>query len=68
MNRTLKLKNDERLCDWCDRIADYYSEHDIDTKTFREIIGEVSKWSYIHGSKVTQQTIMKFHHLIPKSK
>lgn len=50
MIRKLKKRKTERLCVWLDRISDYYSEHDIDTKTFRELITEISKESYIQGS------------------
>lgn len=52
MKRELRYKEGERLCDWCDRIADYYNIHALDMKTFRDILGEVSKWSYIIGSNI----------------
>ena len=62
MKRNLQLKDGERLCDWCDRITDHIMAHDLDQKTLRDIIGEVSKMSYIHGSRDTQQIFMKHHH------
>ena len=62
MKRDLQLKDGERLCDWCDRITDHIMAHDLDRKTLRDIIGEVSKWSYIHGSSDAQKIFMKHHH------
>lgn len=59
MKRDLQLKDGERLCDWCDRITDHIMAHDLDQKTLRDIIGEVSKWSYNHGSRDTMETILK---------
>ena len=59
MKRELNPRKDERLCDWCDRIAAYYSKREMDAETFRDILGEVSKWSYIHGSRDTMETILK---------
>lgn len=58
MIRQLKYNKDERLCDWCDRIAAYYENRAIDAKTLREVLGEVSKWSYIHGSNDALKTVL----------
>lgn len=59
MKKNLKLRKNERLCDWCDRLADYIDANDIDRETLRDILGEVSKWSYIHGSNDYQKAIMR---------
>lgn len=49
MRRELKIMKGERLCDWCDRIAEFYANRRMDRETFRDIIGDVSKESYIEG-------------------
>ena len=49
MKKELRLKKDEPLHEWLDRIADYWN---FDTE-LREMLGEVSKESYIKGSNDT---------------
>ena len=46
MKKQLRIKKDEPLHKWLDRIADYWN---FDTE-LREVMGEVSKESYIKGS------------------
>lgn len=45
MIKALRLKKDEPLHKWCDRIAEYYRFGD----ELREVLAEVSKASYIKG-------------------
>lgn len=45
MNKALRLKKDEPLHEWCDRIAEHYNFGD----ELREVLGEVCKTSYIKG-------------------
>ena len=59
MKKELKHRKDEPLCKWCDRIAAYYDTHNVDTKTFREIIGDVSIQSYIVGGKSMQEILLE---------
>ena len=49
MKKELRIKKDEPLHEWLDRIANYWN---FDTE-LREVLGEVSKESYIKGSKDT---------------
>ena len=49
MKKELRIKKDESLHDWLDRIADYWN---FDTE-LREVLGEVSKESYLKGSNDT---------------
>lgn len=49
MKKELRIKKNEPLHEWLDRIADYWN---FDTE-LREVLGEVSKESYIHGSNDT---------------
>ena len=46
MKKELRIKKDEPLHEWLDRIADYWN---FDTE-LREMLGEVSKTSWIKGS------------------
>lgn len=46
MKKHLRIKKGEPLHEWLDRIADYWNFGD----ELREMLGEVSKESYIHGS------------------
>lgn len=52
MKKELRIKKDEPLHEWLDRIADYWN---FDTE-LREVLGEVSKESYIKGSNDTVET------------
>lgn len=49
MKKELRIKKNEPLHEWLDRIANYWN---FDTE-LREVLGEVSKESYIHGSNDT---------------
>ena len=49
MKKELRIKKDEPLHDWLDRIADYWN---FDTE-LREVLGEVSKESYLKASNDT---------------
>lgn len=46
MKKHLRIKKGEPLHKWLDRIADYWNFGD----ELREMLGEISKESYIHGS------------------
>ena len=46
MKKELRIKKDEPLHEWLDRIADYWN---FDAE-LREVLAEVSKESYIKGS------------------
>lgn len=59
MRKELRLKDGEPLCDWCERIADYYDTHMLNSKTFRDILREVSKLSYIKGSNAVTEILNK---------
>ena len=59
MKRSLKRRKEEPLYAWCNRLADYYRDNDVDAKTFHEIVFEVSKESYIHGCHDMQPVIYK---------
>ena len=52
MKKELRIKKDEPLHEWLDRIADYWN---FGTE-LREMLGEVSKESYIKGSNDTVET------------
>ena len=55
MKEELKLKKDEPLHDWLDRIADYWNFR----TELREVLGEISKESYIQGSNDTSKALKK---------
>lgn len=55
MKKQLRLKKGEPLHKWLDRIAEYWN---FDTE-LRELLGEVSKTSYIHGSNDGIKAIKK---------
>ena len=46
MKKHLRIKKGEKLHEWLDRIADYWNFGD----ELREMLHEISKESYIHGS------------------
>ena len=50
MKKLLKLQKDEKLYQWCDRLAEYLCKRERNATEVREILGELSKHSYIHGS------------------
>ena len=45
MRKQLQIKKGEPLHKWLDRIADYWNFDE----ELREVLGEISKESYIHG-------------------
>lgn len=55
MKKELRLKKGEPLHKWLDRIAEYWNFGE----ELREMLGEVSKTSYIHGSKDAQDVLIK---------
>ena len=52
MKKELRIKKDEPLHEWLDRIADYWNFGE----DLREVLAEVSKESYIKGSNDTAET------------
>ena len=53
--KSLRLKKGEPLWKWVARIGDHYGWSDEE----REAVSEVSKTSYIHGSKYAQEVLLK---------
>ena len=50
MKKELRLRNGERLCDWCERLAKHYGYKMVGTAELQEVLKEVSVKSYTHGS------------------
>lgn len=50
-----KIKEDESLAMWCNRLAKQFN---LDNKT-QELIREVSMTSYIHGTNMILDTLKK---------
>jgi hypothetical protein len=50
MKKHLKLRKDENLSQWLERLSTYYDNNEVSTKDFLEILREVSVQSYIAGS------------------
>jgi hypothetical protein len=46
MKKELRIREGEPLHEWIDRIADYWNFRE----ELREVLGEISKTSYIQGS------------------
>lgn len=55
MKKKLRYKKGEPLHKWVERIADYWNFD----QELREILSEVSKTSYIHGSNDAIETITR---------
>lgn len=55
MKKELNIKKDEPLHEWLDRIAEYWNFG----AELRELIGEISKESYIQGSNDTSKALKK---------
>lgn len=55
MKKELRIKKNEPLHEWLDRIADYWN---FDTE-LRETLEVVSKESYIHGSNDAVDALKK---------
>lgn len=53
----LKPKDDEKLHQYCDRLAILAMK--AKPAELRLILGEVSKWSYIHGSRDAIKVLTK---------
>ena len=53
-SKGLRLRNDETLHDWCDRIA---ATMELGEQQ-RQVLHEVAKWSYIKGSNDTQEILL----------
>ena len=53
MKKQLKIKKDEPLHEWLDRIAEYWN---FGTE-LREVLAEVSKKSYIKGSNAAVESL-----------
>ena len=55
MKKQLKIKKDEPLFKWIERIADYWNFDE----ELREVLSEVSKESYIQGSNAATEVLKK---------
>ena len=53
MKKELRIKKDEPLHEWLDRIADYWNFGE----ELREVLGEVSKESYIRGKDAAVESL-----------
>lgn len=60
MKRTLKRRKDEKLGDWCDRIAPLCSG--LSAKEMYAVLHEVSIESYIAGANVRDEIERKIKH------
>lgn len=61
MIKALQLKKDERLYEWIDRIVKYYETRNIDSKTLRDILHDVSVHSYVHGTRDAQEVLSRIN-------
>ena len=55
MKKHLKLRKDERLYQWIDRLSAYYDNNDVPTEEMSDILRDVSVQSYIHGTNDAQR-------------
>lgn len=60
MKKHLKLRKDENLSQWLERLSTYYDNNEVSTKDFREILREVSVQSYIAGSNAATSMMNNF--------
>lgn len=60
MKKHLKLRKDENLSQWMERLSTYYDNNEVSTKDFREILREVSVQSYIAGSNAATSMMNNF--------
>ncbi len=60
MKKHLKLRKDENLSQWIERLSTYYDNNEVPTKDFREILREVSVQSYIAGSNAATSMMNNF--------
>lgn len=58
MNKKLQIRKDERLYEWCNRIADELQM----TAEQREALYEVSKRAYIKGVNTERELSKKYEH------
>ena len=50
MKKELQLRDGERLCDWCERLARHYGGRLVISSELLGVLREVSIKSYTHGS------------------
>lgn len=50
MKKELRLRDGERLSDWCERLAGFYGCRVVSSAELQEVLREVSVKSYTHGS------------------
>ena len=55
MKKHLKLRKDERLYQWIDRLSAYYDNNDVPTEEMSDILRDVSVQSYIDGTNDAQR-------------
>lgn len=55
MEKEYKRKKDEALAAWTERLSGLYEENGMDAKTFRDVLSEMSKQSYIQGAQDTHR-------------
>ena len=55
MRRELKIKRDEPLYKWVERLVSDYDERVWSTIEFQQVLTEVSKESYIHGTEAAHK-------------
>ena len=60
MKKHLKLRKDENLSQWVERLSTYYDNNEVPTKDFRGILREVSVQSYIAGSNAATSMMNNF--------
>lgn len=65
MKRTLRRRKDEPLYKWLDRVTEYILSICINMDHYRQelrdILGEISKESYIEGVHTEQKLEKKYH-------
>lgn len=59
MEKELRPRKDEPLYKWIDRLADHFGW----TPDEREAVGDVSRESYIHGSRDAQEMLKKYRRI-----
>ena len=57
MKKSLNIRKDEPLHKWIDRLAEHFGW----TADEREAVGDVSRESYIHGSRDAQEIWKKYN-------
>ena len=58
MKKEYKKRKGENLAQWCKRLSDDVLWGRFEPKDINEILSEVSKTSYIQGSRDVQQIIL----------